>query len=138
MYAKDLMSKNPCIISPESKLKDAAKEMKKLDCGFLPICEDDPLVGTITDRDIVIQGVADGKDSNSKVRDVMSNEVHYCFENDDIKDVADKMCKLQIRRLMILNDNKRITGIISLGDIATRCRDKKMSGKIIEDVSEKP
>lgn len=136
MQAKDLMSKNPEILSPEMTLKEAAEKMKKQDFGFLPIGENDRLIGAITDRDIVIRGVAAGKDPNKTiVRDIMTDKIHYCFENDSMEKIAEMMSKLQIRRVAVLNDSKRITGIISLGDVATKSKDTSLSGKVTTAVS---
>lgn len=136
MKAKDLMSKNPEIISPEITLKQAAEKMRDQNIGFLPIGENDRLIGAITDRDMVIRGLAEGKGANSTVRDAMSDEIRYCMENDTLDKVADMMSNLQIRRLVVLNDNKRIVGIISLGDVATKSKDNKLTGKVTEEVSE--
>jgi CBS domain-containing protein len=117
-------------------LQEAAEKMRTQDFGFLPIGENDRLIGAITDRDIVIRGVATGKDPNkTAVRDIMSDEIHYCFENDSIEKIADMMSKLQIRRVAVLNENKRITGIISLGDVATKSQNNNLSGKVTTAVS---
>jgi len=137
MKAKDLMSVNPEVISPEMTLQEAAKKMREQDFGFLPIGENDRLIGTITDRDIVIRGVAEGKDANKTlVREVMTEEIRYCFENDSIEIIADTMSKKQIRRLAVLNDNKRIVGVVSLGDVATKCNNSELSGNVTTAVSE--
>jgi CBS domain-containing protein len=137
MQAKDLMSKNPEIISPDITLKQAAEKMRNQDIGFLPIGENDRLIGAITDRDIVIRGLALGKDSDKTiVRDVMTDEIRYCFENDSLDKVAEMMGNLQIRRIAVLNEDKRIVGIISLGDVATKSQDTKLTGKVTTDVSE--
>ena len=137
MKAKDLMSSNPEIISPETTLKQAAEKMKDQNIGFLPVGENDRLIGAITDRDIVIRGVAEGKEpSKALVRDILTDEIRYCMQSDSLDKVADMMSKLQIRRLAVLNDNKRIVGIISLGDVATKSKNTEISGKIIEEVSE--
>lgn len=137
MKAKDLMTQNPEIISPETTLKKAAEKMRDQDIGFLPIGENDRLIGVITDRDLAIRGVAEGKDPNkSTVRDVITDEIRYCMENDTLDKVADMMSNLKIRRLAVLNDNKRIVGVISLGDVATKSQDAKLTGKVTEDVSE--
>jgi len=136
MKAKDLMSTNPEIISPQTTLKQAAEKMRDQDIGFLPVGENDRLVGAITDRDIVVRGIANGiEDVNASVKDVMTDEIRYCFENDELDKVADMMSKLQIRRLVVLNDNKRITGIISLGDVATKSQDSKLTGNVTKEIS---
>ena len=92
--------------------------MADCDCGVLPVGENDKLVGMITDRDIVVRALAQGKAGDTRIRDVMSSEVKYCFEEDDVDDVARNMSDLQIRRLPVVDKNKRLTGIVSLGDIA--------------------
>ncbi len=136
MKAKDIMSRNPEILSPEMTLQEAAEKMKKQDFGFMPIGENDRLIGAVTDRDIVIRGVASGKDSKKvTIRDIMTDKIQYCFENDSIDKIAEMMSKLQIRRLAVLNENKRIVGIISIGDVATKSNDNNLSGKVTAAVS---
>ncbi|MDR3491652.1 MAG: CBS domain-containing protein [Gammaproteobacteria bacterium] len=136
MKAKDLMSTKPEILTPETTLKEAAIKMQKKDIGFLPIGENDRLIGVITDRDIAIRGVAAGKDpTKTTVKDIMTSEVDYCFEKDTAVKVADMMSDLQVRRLMVLNDDKRLVGIISLGDFATKSHDDALSGKTTNAIS---
>src|SRR5262249_44078967 len=96
----------------------AAALMKKIDAGLLPVTENDKLVGMITDRDIAIRGVAEGKGPDAKVRDAMSPEVKYCFEDEDVAHVAENMAELQVRRLPVMNRDKRLVGIVSLADLA--------------------
>jgi CBS domain-containing protein len=98
--------------------------MKDLDAGPLPVCGDgDRLVGMLTDRDITIHVVAEGKDARTaRVQDAMTEGIAYCFEDEDVEQVARKMQEKQIRRLVVLNRNKRLVGIVSLGDLATRSR----------------
>lgn len=85
----------------------------------MPVGENDRLVGMITDRDIAIRGIATGKGPDAKVRDVMSKEVRYCFDDEDIDDVLHNMRDLKVRRMPVLNRDKRLVGIVSLGDLAT-------------------
>jgi len=92
--------------------------MADIDAGVLPVGENDRLVGIITDRDIAIRGVAEGKGPDAKVREIMSKEVKYCFEDEDIDDVLENMGDLQVRRLPVLSREKRLVGIVSLGDLA--------------------
>ena len=92
--------------------------MGEIDAGVLPVGENDRLVGMITDRDIAIRAVAEGMGPQTKVREVMSREVKYCFEDEDLDDVTDNMGELQLRRLPVLNREKRLVGIVSLGDVA--------------------
>lgn len=138
MRALDVMTKKPEYFSPDTTLKSAALTMYKHDYGFIPVGENDKLIGTVTDRDIIIRAVAKGKSpEETTLRDVMSKGIHYCFEDDDLQTVVNKMKKLQVRRLAVLNKNKRLTGVISLGDIATKGKDHKLSGELTKAVSEK-
>jgi len=114
----DCMTSQVRIASPDQTIKEAAKIMADIDAGVLPVCENDRLVGIITDRDIAIRGVAEGKGPDAKVREIMSKEVKYCFEDEDIDDVLENMGDLQVRRLPVLSREKRLVGIVSLGDLA--------------------
>jgi len=122
MQAKDVMTK-PCeFIHPDSTLKEAAQRMRELDCGFMPIGDEakGKLEGVITDRDIVLRAVAEGKDpSQMSVKDAETHKVLYCFESDDLDAVAKNMRKHQVYRLIVLNgpESKQLRGVISLGDI---------------------
>ncbi|MBA3661162.1 MAG: CBS domain-containing protein [Gammaproteobacteria bacterium] len=137
MLAKEIMSKKPEFLPPTASLKDAALRMKAQDYGFIPVGENDRLVGAVTDRDIIIRGVAEGKDPNkTQVGEVMTQEIHYCFEDDALEKIVDQMETLQIRRLVVLNKDKRLVGIISLGDIATKSKNLKLSGELAEAVSQ--
>ena len=103
MKVSEIMTTNVECVSPESSIVELARKMKLLDVGFLAICENDRLVGTVTDRDIVIRGIADASDLNACLaRDVMTKEVHWCLEDNDIKDVAKKMRDTEVRRMLIL------------------------------------
>lgn len=118
MNISNCMSKNVRITSPNDSIRSVAKLMKDIDAGFVPVGENDRLVGMITDRDIAIRGVGEGKGPEAPVRDVMTKEVHYCFEDDDLETVAAQMGELQVRRLPVLNRDKRLVGIVSLSDIS--------------------
>lgn len=118
MKVSDLMSRDVCLAAPSQKLRDVAAEMEKNDIGVMPVRDNDRLVGMITDRDIAVRGISRGLGPDAPVRDVMSSEVRYCFEDEDIKDLAQNMADEQIRRLPVLNSQKRLVGIISLGDLA--------------------
>jgi CBS domain-containing protein len=120
MEISKIMHRDVKIISPDETLRDAAAAMRKLDVGVLPVGEHDRLVGMITDRDIAIRGIAEGKGPDTKARDVMSQEVKYCFEDEAVEHVAENMAELQVRRLPVLNRDKRLVGIVSLGDLATQ------------------
>lgn len=119
MLIKECMSKKVIIGSPTMKLQEVAQKMRDGDFGILPIAENDRLVGMITDRDIVIRAVADGKDpKQTQAGDVMSKSVLYCYEDQSIEDVLKNLGDKQIRRLPVLSRQKRLVGILSLGDLA--------------------
>jgi len=137
MKLKDICTADPQCISPDANLVQAAQMMKSLDVGMLPICENDRLVGTITDRDITVRLIASGLDPRTTtVRDVMTPEVIYCFEEQDVNEAAHLMEERQIRRLPVVNKSKRLVGILSLGDLAVRTGKEKLAGKVLERVSE--
>jgi len=112
------MTQSVRIASPDQTLRDAAKAMASLDAGVLPVSENDRLVGMITDRDIAVRGVAEGKGPDATIREVMSMDVKYCFDDEDAEDVLRNMSDLKVRRLPVVNRDKRLVGIISLGDLA--------------------
>jgi len=119
MKISNIMSRDVQIIGPDQTLREAASVMEKLDAGALPVGERDKLVGMITDRDIAIRAVAQGKGPDAKVRDAMSHEIKYCFEDEEVDHIAENMAELQVRRLPVMNRDKRLVGIVSLGDLAT-------------------
>lgn len=118
MRVHEAMSPDVRIASPTQSIRDAARVMAEIDAGALPVGENDRLVGMITDRDIAVRAVAQGLGPDTKVRDVMSKEVKYCYDDEEIEDVAQNMADIKVRRLPVLNRSKRLVGIISLGDIA--------------------
>ena len=128
------MTRDVCLASPSQTLREAAAEMEKCDIGALPVSDNDRLVGMITDRDIAVRGISHGLGPEAPVRDVMSAEVKYCFEEDDIDNLAENMASEQIRRLPVLNGKKRLVGIISLGDLATS-RDGRATGVALSGIS---
>jgi len=135
MKIREIMTSNVECLSPEASLKEVAREMKSLDVGFIPVCDGDRLVGTVTDRDIVIRAVAEGNDVNTcKARDVMTREVICVFDDDDVKDAAEKMRERDIRRILILDRSKRLVGVVSIGDISKV--EEKVSGKTLHDIAE--
>ncbi len=119
MRISEIMTPDPELIDPTATVRDAAQRMKNEDIGALPVGENDRLIGMVTDRDITVRAVAEGRDpSSTTVRDVMSEKIYYCFEDDDVEDAAKCMADNQVRRLPILNRDKRLTGIVSLADLA--------------------
>jgi CBS domain-containing protein len=134
MKVSNCMTKNVKIADPDQTIRDAALAMGRLDAGVLPVGENDRLVGMITDRDIAIRGVAEGKGPDAKIRDVMSRDVKYCFEDEEIDDVLHNMGELKVRRMPVLNRDKRLVGIVSLGDLATNAETAE-AGEALGDIS---
>jgi CBS domain-containing protein len=118
MQVREAMSDDVRIASPNQTIREAAILMAKIDAGILPVGDNDRLVGMISDRDIAVRAIALGKGPDTPVREVMSEDVKYCFENDDVDDVAQNMADIKVRRLPVLNTDKRLVGIVSLGDLA--------------------
>ena len=118
MKVSEAMTREVRVASPEETLQQAARTMASLDAGVLPVGENDHLIGMITDRDIAIRGIAEGKGPKARVRDVMTEDVKYCFEDQEVEEVTRNMADIQVRRLPVLNRDKRLVGILSLGDIA--------------------
>jgi CBS domain-containing protein len=137
MQLKDIMTPNPECISPAGTLQQAASRMRDLDVGSLPVCDNDRLAGMITDRDITVRAVAEGKDTRTTcVREAMTEDIVYGFEDQEIGDAARVMEQKQIRRLAILNRDKRLVGIVSLGDLAVDSGDRTKAGEVLHEVSE--
>jgi CBS domain-containing protein len=136
MKVKEIITPNPQCISPAASLI-AAQKMKTLNVGILPVCENDRLGGTVTDRDITVRGLAARLDpKTTKVRQVMTPGVVYCFEDQSVEEAAQIMEDNQIRRLPVLNQSKRMVGIVSLGDLAVRGHQETLAGEVLERVSE--
>lgn len=120
MKAADIMTREVELVRPEDSLQKAAATMDRLNVGFLPVHDGKRVVGVITDRDITVRAVAADLSPNmTNVGDVMTEEVHYCLEDDSIDDVAKHMIDTQIRRLLVFTRDSRLVGVVSLGDIAT-------------------
>lgn len=134
---KDIMTPQVEVVRPDTPLIEAARKMRDLDVGVMPVCDGDRLVGMLTDRDITIRATAEGKDPKSTAsRDVMTPHVAFCYEDDDVRDAARKMEEAQIRRLPIVSRDSRLVGIVSLGDVAVRTGDDRLSGDLVEQISE--
>jgi CBS domain-containing protein len=136
MLLKEIMSSDVEVIRPESPVSDAARKMKSLDVGALPVCDGRRLLGMVTDRDITIRATAEGRDPETTlVRDCMSPEIVYCFEDQDAQEAERIMQDKQIRRLPVLTREKQLAGIVSLGDLATKTGDVQQVGRTIREVS---
>ena len=136
MQIKEVMTPSPEIVSPGASLAEAATKMKNLNVGSLPVGTNDSIVGWITDRDITIPATAEHRNPDAaSVQKAMSPAVVFCSENDEVDDCARLMEEKQIRRLPVLNAERRLVGIVALGDLAINT-DKKLAGEILEKVSE--
>ena len=137
MQIREVMTSDVRLVDPSTTLKEAAQMMRDGDFGLLPIGENDRLVGTITDRDITIRAVASGKDPNrAVVRDAMSDGIFYCFEDQPVEEVAAAMGEKQVRRMPVLNRDKRLVGIVALGDLATKRGADDDAGEALSEISQ--
>ncbi|HJY65045.1 MAG TPA: CBS domain-containing protein [Ignavibacteria bacterium] len=137
MKIKEVMTPHAEYVDPATTIRDAAKRMKNMDIGALPVGENDKLVGMVTDRDITTRAVADGKNpQTTPVSEVMTRGIKYCFEDDKIENAAITMEDKQIHRLVVLNNNKRMVGIVSVGDFAVKDNDNNLTGEIVSRISE--
>lgn len=132
---KDLMSRDVKVISPDMSIREAAREMREGDFGMLPVGENDRMIGTISDRDIAIRAVAEGKDTGTKVRDVMSEGIAWAFEDDSVEEAVKIMSKRQVRRLPVVNRDKRLVGIVALGDFAVESSEIRPAGEALSEIS---
>jgi CBS domain-containing protein len=140
MEIREIMTRHVDVIPPDASVRDAASKMKELDVGAIPVCDGQKLSGLVTDRDITVRAVAEGRDpSEVRVSEVMSSEIAYCFEDETIEQAAKLMESKQIRRLPILDRNKQLAGIISLGDISVwteASRQKDLAADALQEISE--
>ncbi|MCH7344777.1 CBS domain-containing protein [Pelomonas sp. CA6] len=134
MKVSEAMSRDVRLVAPDCSLRDAARAMAEGDVGALPVGADDRLVGMITDRDIAVRAVAQGLGPETPVRDVMSADVKYCYEHDELEDVAENMGEIQVRRLPVVNQDKRLVGIVSTADLACSVNPSK-TGQAVAGIS---
>jgi CBS domain-containing protein len=137
MQLKDVMTPEVEVIAPEASIYEAAEKMSHLDIGPLPVCDGARLVGMLTDRDITVRAVAAGRDPRmTHVRDIMTPDVVYGFEDQDVEDAARLMEQYQIRRLPVLNRSKHLVGMVALGDLAVHAGTRPVAAEVLEQVSE--
>src|SRR5687767_117037 len=136
MQLSDIITRNVETIGPETTVREAAQRMRSMDVGSLPVCDGAHLLGMITDRDITVRAIADGRDpAQTPVREAMTPNVEYVFEDDDVQRAAQIMQDKQIRRLPVVSrGDKRLVGIVALGDIA-RTGNDRMAGDTLQDIS---
>ena len=119
MKVSECMSSDVEVVTPEQSMREAAQFMLRADAGAMPVGQGDRLVGMVTDRDITVRGVAEGLGPDASIRDVMTEDLVYCYDDDDIENAARKMSDAQVRRLPVLSrEGDRLVGIVSLGDIS--------------------
>lgn len=118
MKVREAMTSDVRMVRPDQTIRDAAHLMAELDIGALPVEDKDRLVGMITDRDIAVRAIAEGRGPDTSVREVMSREIKYCYEDQSVEEVTQNMGELRVRRLPVLSREKRLVGILSLGDLA--------------------
>ena len=137
MKLREIMTRDVVVLQPDDSLQSGAKKTRERNIGFLPVCDGEELIGVISDRDITIRALADGMDVNIMLgRDMMTSPAIYCFDDQDVSEVAKIMEENQIRRLVVLNrDDKKLVGVVSLGDLA-RNESANRSGKVLQKVSE--
>ena len=132
---KDLMSRDVKVISPDMTIGQAARQMDEGDFGMMPVAEDDRMIGTISDRDIAIRGIGEGRGAEEKVRDVMSEGVAWAYEDDTVEKAAIIMSDYQVRRLPVVNRDKRLVGIVALGDFAVDSTEIRPTAKALTEIS---
>jgi CBS domain-containing protein len=132
---KDLMSRDVKLVSPDTSIKEAAIMMRDGDFGMMPVGEADRMIGTISDRDIAIRAVALDKGPETKVRDTMTTGVAWAYETDSVEKAVKIMSEKQVRRLPIVDENKRLVGIVALGDLAVKESEKESSAEALSEIS---
>lgn len=139
-HVRDVMTVNPECVSEKDTIREVARIMKDQDTGVVPVVDDGKkIVGMITDRDIVVRGIAEGKDiANGSVRDVMTTSVRTVQEDATVDEVLNMMSSAEIRRVPVVNNNQQIVGIVSIGDIATEAGGHGKVGKAMEEISDAP
>ena len=133
---KDVMSRDVKMVAPETTIREAAQQMRDGDFGMLPVAENDRMVGAISDRDIAVRAVADDKGPETPVRDVMSRGICWAYEDDSVEVAARLMSERQVRRLPIVNRDKRLVGIVSIGDFAVEPDDREPAAEALSGISQ--
>ncbi len=137
MQTRQIMSRDVKLIHRNTNLKEAASTMKEFDIGMLPVVDDDKVVGILTDRDIVLRAVAEGRNpEKTEARDAMSTDVITAYDDQDASEVSDLMKKKKVRRLVVFNHDNKISGVFSLGDLASSLENKGKVGEILENITE--
>lgn len=136
MKVREIMTRDVRIASPSDPIRRAAQTMAEIEAGVLPVADSNRLVGMITDRDIAVRAVAAGKTPDTPVKDVMSGEVRYCFDDQDLAEIAANMKEIKVRRLPVVNRDKRLVGVLSLGDMALAQGQSKATAEALGGICE--
>lgn len=137
MHISEVMTKNVVVLPPSATLQEAARRMREADTGFIPVEENGRLIGTVTDRDICVRGVADDRPASStEIRSVLSETVVCCYDDEDHEAAANAMAEHKVRRLPVIDRQEKIVGVVSLGDLAVRAHAEKEVGEAMEKVAE--
>ena len=132
---KELMSRDVKVVGPDMTIGEAAQKMRDGDFGMMPVGENDRMIGSISDRDIAIRAIAEGKDAGTKVRDVMSPGIAWAYEDDSVEQAVAVMSKHQVRRLPVVNRDKRLVGIVALGDFAVEKSEIRPAAQALAEIS---
>lgn len=136
MKVSDVMTRNPACARSDDSVKKAAEIMKEINVGAVPVLEGDTAVGILTDRDITVRLIAEGRDpQQTRIGDIMSSNPVACDENTDVQDALQLMSDKQLRRVLVKDSQDKVTGVVSLGDLAVKLG-KKPSGDALKDISE--
>ena len=138
-HVRDVMTANPKTVTEKDSVLDAARIMRDSDTGIVPVVNGRKIIGLVTDRDILVRAIADGKDiNNCRVNEVMSKQVRTVKEDASVREVLDVMSGAQIRRVPVVNGNNELVGIVSMKDIATETNADNKVGQAVEDISQGP
>lgn len=135
MKIRDVMTPDVRTVAPEATIREAAQIMAETDVGMLPVANEERLVGIVTDRDIAVRAVAAGRGPDALVKETMSAEIKYCFEDDDLSEVCENLAGQQLRRLPVVDRDKNLVGIVSLSDFA-RKSDGDGVGEALEGITQ--
>ena len=137
MKIKEIMTRDVVTIHPDATVDEAAQQMSRHDVGMLPVYDGEQMVGLFTDRDITIRVVGEGRNpKKTRVRDIMTPEIIYCYDHEDVKEAVDSFGKMQIRRLPVLNRKKQLVGVLSIGDLAVDTGNQLLAGQVLKRVSQ--
>jgi CBS domain-containing protein len=138
-HIRDVMTPNPECVTEKDSIRDVARIMKDQDTGVVPVVDGKKIIGLITDRDIVVRGIAEGKNlENARVNELMTKNVRSVREDSSVDDALELMSGAEVRRVPVVNHNNELVGIVSLGDIASDANKPGKVGRAVEDISEAP